>query len=253
MTVTELLPCLSRNGAHKGNRTPDHLVTNEVLYQLSYAGDVHGAVSRSRTDDLNITRVVLYQLSYHGGKVGGPIYGDGWSLMENVVLSREEISKRVAELGLEISSAERGSHRPLVMVCVLKGAVVFFSDLIREVDVPINIAFLSVSSYGNSTKSSGVVQLVQDLDVNIQGRDVVLVEDIVDTGLTMSYLLDSLWARHPASIRVCTLLHKPSRKKVDVPLDFIGFTIPDKFVIGYGLDYNECSRNLKDICLAEPD
>lgn len=160
----------------------------------------------------------------------------------------ESIAQRVAELGKKISDDYVGNSKPVVLVCVLKGAIVFFADLIRNVEVPINIAFISVSSYVGSMESTGAVQLIQDINLDISGRDVILVEDIVDTGLTVSYLLEMFGARHPHSIKVCTLLHKPSRKRAEVQLTYVGFTIPDEFVVGYGMDYNEEYRNLSDVC-----
>jgi len=156
------------------------------------------------------------------------------------------IAARVAALGRDIT-ALGPTERPLVVVCVLKGSVVFFADLVRQFDFPTNLVFLGVSSYGSGTESSGAVRLTHDLTLDIGGRDVLIVEDIVDTGLTMSYLLEMLRARAPKSLRVCTLLHKPARKRVDVTLDFVGFTIDDVFVVGYGLDCDERFRNLPHI------
>lgn len=158
-------------------------------------------------------------------------------------LSQEVIATRVAELGATITAAGPGD-RPLIVVCVLKGSILFFADLVRHIDLPINLVFLGVSSYGGAMESSGAVRLTHDLTLDIAGRDVLIVEDIVDTGLTMSYLLETLGSRHPRSLRVCTLLHKPARKRVDVPLDYVGFTIDDVFVVGYGLDWEELYRNL---------
>ena len=158
-------------------------------------------------------------------------------------LDSARLAARIAELGREITAAGCG-EQPLVVVCVLKGSVLFFADLVRHIDLPTNLVFLGVSSYGGATESSGAVRLTHDLTLDIAGRDVLVVEDIVDTGLTMNYLLTTLSARQPASLRVCTLLHKPARKKIDTPLDWVGFTIDDVFVIGYGLDYDERYRNL---------
>jgi len=158
-------------------------------------------------------------------------------------LPAETIAARVAELGAAITKAGP-SAQPIVVICVLKGSVIFFADLVRHINLPINLVFLGVASYGGATESSGAVRLTHDITIDIQGRDVLIVEDIVDTGLTMSYLLETLGSRHPRSIRVCTLLHKPARKRVDVPVDYIGFTIDDVFVVGYGLDFDELYRNL---------
>ncbi len=158
-------------------------------------------------------------------------------------LSAPEIANRIADLAKEITAAGP-FEKPLVVVCVLKGSFLFFADLVRRLDLPCNCVFLGVSSYGGTTESSGAVRLTHDLTLDIADRDVLIVEDIVDTGLTMSYLLTILGARRPRTLRVCTLLHKPARKRVDVQLDYIGFTIEDVFVVGYGLDYDERYRNL---------
>jgi hypoxanthine phosphoribosyltransferase len=158
-------------------------------------------------------------------------------------LSADRIAARVAQLGAEITARGKTAE-PLVIVCVLKGSVLFFADLARHIGVPTNLVFLGVSSYQGATETSGAVRLTHDLTLDIAGRDVIVVEDIVDTGLTMSYLLGILQARNPKSLNVCTLLHKPARKRVDVPLDQVGFTIDDVFVVGYGLDYDERYRNL---------
>ncbi|MSP91922.1 MAG: hypoxanthine phosphoribosyltransferase [Myxococcales bacterium] len=158
-------------------------------------------------------------------------------------LDAGRIAARVAELGAEISA--RGcSDQPLVVVCVLKGSVIFFADLVRHIRQPTNLVFLGVSSYAGALETSGAVRLTHDLTIDIAGRDVIVVEDIVDTGLTMGYLVGLLAQRGPHSLRVCTLLHKPARKRVDVSLDQVGFTIDDVFVVGYGLDFDERYRNL---------
>lgn len=136
------------------------------------------------------------------------------------------------------------TERPLVLVGVLKGALFFLADLSREISVPIEIECMSVASYGKSTRSSGVVRILKDLDRDISGADVLLVEDIVDTGLTLEYLLRTLETRRPRSLKVCSLLDKPARRVVDVPIDYVGFSIPDEFVVGYGLDYDQRYRNL---------
>lgn len=161
----------------------------------------------------------------------------------DVYLDSALIAARTAALGREIN-ASGPFAKPLVVVCVLKGSFLFFADLVRHLDVQCNCVFLGVSSYGGNTESSGAVRLTHDLTLDIADRDVLIVEDIVDTGLTMSYLLNILGARQPRSLRVCTLLHKPARKRIEVPLDYVGFTIDDVFVVGYGLDYDERLRNL---------
>jgi hypoxanthine phosphoribosyltransferase len=165
--------------------------------------------------------------------------------MEQIVtfLSAEQIADRVRALGHEIKRDYEGK-RP-VLVVVLKGSFVFAADLLRAIDLPsLRVDFLAVRSYGEGTESTGVVQIVNDLSRPIEGEDVLLVEDIVDTGLTINYLLDLLQTRKPSSIKVCSLLHKPARSKVTVPIDYLGFTIEDRFVIGYGLDFAEKYRNL---------
>jgi hypoxanthine phosphoribosyltransferase len=159
------------------------------------------------------------------------------------LLTQEAIAVRVAELAAQIR-ADYASTRDLHMVCVLKGAFVFFSDLIRQLDRHASLDFIVVSSYHKATRSSGEVRLIKDLDTGIEGRDVMIVEDIVDTGLTLTYLQDILRARGPKSVRTASLLSKPSRRQIDVPVEYVGFTIEDRFVIGYGLDYAEKYRNL---------
>lgn len=164
-----------------------------------------------------------------------------------VLISREKITQRVAELAEEITRDYQG--RPLLLICVLKGAVIFLSDLIRELKIPVEIDFMAVSSYGADTASSGVVRILKDLEQSIQDRDVLVVEDIVDTGLTLNYLRDILTSRQLHSLKVVTLLDKPSRRKVAFDPDYCGFVIPDRFVVGYGLDFDEQYRYLPDICV----
>jgi hypoxanthine phosphoribosyltransferase len=159
-----------------------------------------------------------------------------------VLIEEDDLQRRIADLGTEISSDYQG--RDLLLVGVLKGAVFFLADLMRELEVPCEVDFMAVSSYGSATDSSGVVRILKDLDMAIEGRDVLIVEDIVDSGLTLQYLMRSLSARNPASLEVCALLTKPERRKVDLPIRFVGFEIPDRFAIGYGLDHAERYRNL---------
>jgi hypoxanthine phosphoribosyltransferase len=162
-----------------------------------------------------------------------------------VLLSSDQIQARVAEMGREIARDYAGREPHLVGV--LKGACTFMTDLARQIDLPLSLDYIAVSSYGAATKSSGEVKLVKDLDQGLDGRDLLVVEDIVDTGLTLNYLLKVLKARGPRTLKVATLLSKPSRRLVETPVDYVGFTIEDLFVVGYGLDYNERYRNLKDI------
>ncbi len=154
----------------------------------------------------------------------------------------DDLQRRVRELGAEISNDY--ADRDLVLVCVLKGAVFFLSDLMRAIDLPCEVDFMAVASYGSATDSSGVVRILKDLDTVIEERDVLIVEDIVDSGLTLSYLMRNLKARGPRSLEVCALLTKPERRKVELPARYIGFEIPDRFAIGYGLDHAERYRNL---------
>ncbi len=158
-------------------------------------------------------------------------------------IDQAKIAARIVELGAEIRR-EVGADEPVHVIAVLKGAFVFMADLVRTIDGPVTLDFIAVSSYGAGTASSGQVRLLKDLDRSIEGRHVVIVEDIVDTGLTLSYLQEILWARAPKSLRTACLLSKPSRRKVDVPVEFVGFTIEDRFVVGYGLDFDEQYRQL---------
>lgn len=171
--------------------------------------------------------------------------------VQSILISEDQIALKVKELGERISGEYRG--KDILVVGVLKGAVVFMADLIRHITVPVNIDFMAVSSYGKASESSGVVQILKDLDQDIAGRHVILVEDIVDTGLTLKYMLDNITTRRPASLKICTLLDKPSRRKADVAPDYNGFVIPDEFVVGYGLDYCERYRNLREIVVLRPE
>jgi hypoxanthine phosphoribosyltransferase len=169
-----------------------------------------------------------------------------------VLVSEEDLRRRVAELAQEITRDYRADPtRPLLLVGVLKGAMFFLSDLMRLIETPVEVDFMAVASYGSATDSSGVVRILKDLDVVIEGRDVLIVEDIVDSGLTLQYLLRNLGSREPRTLEVCALLTKPSRRKVDLPTRYVGFEIPDRFVIGYGLDYAERHRNLPFVAALE--
>jgi hypoxanthine phosphoribosyltransferase len=166
-----------------------------------------------------------------------------------VLVERDALERRVRELADAISRDYES--RDLLLVGVLKGAIFFLSDLMRHLTVPCEVDFMAVSSYGSSTDSSGVVRIIKDLDAPLAGRDVLIVEDIVDSGLTLSYLYRILSAREPASVRVCALLTKPDRRTVEMPIDYVGFEIPNEFVIGYGLDYAERFRNLPFVAVLE--
>jgi hypoxanthine phosphoribosyltransferase len=165
------------------------------------------------------------------------------------LVSEEDLERRVAELGAEISRDYAG--RDLLLIGVLKGAVPFLADLMRELDVDCEVDFMAVSSYGSATDSSGVVRILKDLDASIDGRDVLLVEDIIDSGLTLHYLLKNLRARNPASLEVCALLTKPERRRVDLPIKYVGFEIPNRFAIGYGLDHAQRYRNLRYVAVLD--
>jgi len=168
-----------------------------------------------------------------------------------VLIDGETLRSRIVELGAAISADYEG--RDLLLVGVLKGAIFFISDLMRELTVPCEVDFMAISSYGAATDSSGVVRILKDLEINISGRDVLVVEDIIDSGLTLSYLRRTLGARKPASLEICTLLTKPERREVEVPVRYVGFEIPNRFVIGYGLDFAERYRNLPYIGVLHPD
>ncbi len=169
----------------------------------------------------------------------------------DVMISKEEIQKRVAELGTEISKDYKGES--ILAICVLKGAVLFMSDLIRELNIETKIDFMAVSSYGASTRSTGVVRILKDLDSNIEGENVIIVEDIIDSGLTLKYLKEYLLARDPKSLKICTLLDKPERRTADIKADYVGFSIDNKFIVGYGLDFNQKYRNLPYISYLEEE
>jgi hypoxanthine phosphoribosyltransferase len=170
--------------------------------------------------------------------------------VEEVLLSGEQVQARVAELGAQLA-ADYADRDP-VLVSVLKGSIIFMADLVRAMPIPLAIDLMEVSSYGASTESSGQVRILKDLSTSIEGREVVVVEDIIDTGLTLNYLLRYLHDKGPASIRICCLLDKPARRLAPIEIDYRGFTIPDRFVIGYGLDYGERYRNLPYIGVLRP-
>ena len=166
-----------------------------------------------------------------------------------VLLSEEEVDSKIKEIGEQISKDYEG--RQVHLVCVLKGGSFFMCELAKRITVPVSLDFMSVSSYGSDTKSSGVVRIVKDLEEPLKGKDVIVIEDIVDSGHTLSYLLEMLKNREPASLRLCTLLDKPERRVADVHVDYTGFQIPDEFVVGYGLDYDQKYRNLPYIGVVE--
>ena len=167
-----------------------------------------------------------------------------------VLISEEQLKEKVTELGTQISRDYEG--KKLLLVSILKGSVVFMADLMRAITIPARIDFMSVSSYGGGVKTSGVVKIIKDLDLNLEGYDVLIVEDILDSGMTLSYLVELLKSRNPASVEICSLLDKPERHKVEIALKYKGFTIPDEFVVGYGLDYSEKYRNLPYVGILDP-
>jgi hypoxanthine phosphoribosyltransferase len=170
--------------------------------------------------------------------------------VQEILLTHEQVAARVRELGAEIEADYEG--RMPVLVSVLKGSIVFLADLIRATNLPVSVDLMELSSYGAGTETSGQVRILKDLSGSIEDRDVLVVEDIIDTGLTLNYLLRYLQDRHPASIRVCCLLDKPARRLTEIEIDYRGFTIPDQFVVGYGLDYDERYRNLPYIGVLRP-
>jgi hypoxanthine phosphoribosyltransferase len=163
--------------------------------------------------------------------------------VDKILISEEDLQSRIAELGQAINATYTDDDRPL-LVCVLKGAFMFLADLVRHLGMRHEVDFMEISSYGSGTASSGVVRILLDLEQNIEGRHVVIVEDIVDSGRTLDYVIRNLQTRRPASLRICTLLNKPSRREIEIPLDWVGFEVPDEFVAGYGLDFAEVYRNL---------
>lgn len=169
-------------------------------------------------------------------------------IIGEVMIAEEELQKRIVELGEEISKDYQ--DREILLIGVLKGACVFMSDLMKRIDSTVEIDFMAVSSYGASTQSTGVVRIIKDLDTSIEGKDVLIIEDIIDTGLTLHYLYDNLQSRNPNSLKICTLLDKPERREIEMNADYVGFQVPNKFIVGYGLDYDEKYRNLPYItCL----
>lgn len=163
-------------------------------------------------------------------------------MIKSILLNEEEIAEKVKELGQKITNDYKG--KDLILVGILKGAVIFMADLARNISMPIGMDFMAVSSYGKSSTSTGEVRIIKDLDFSVEDKDILIVEDIIDSGYTLAYLTDNLKKRGAKSVKVCTLLDKPDRRKVDVPVDYPGFNIPDEFVVGYGLDYSEIGRNL---------
>lgn len=171
--------------------------------------------------------------------------------IKEVLISKEQIHSKVKELGARISSDYEG--KDLLLICVLRGAFIFMADLVREIKIPVEIDFMLVSSYGNNTTTSGVVKILTDLDTDITGRNIIIVEDMVDTGLTLKHLKDLLLTRNPESIAICTIFDKPQRRRADIKADYVGMEIPDEFIVGYGLDYAGNYRHLPDVFILGDD
>lgn len=171
--------------------------------------------------------------------------------IKKVLIDEETLQSKIRELGEKITADYEGKE--LLVICILKGAVMFVTDLIKRIDLPLEIDFMAVSSYGNATKSSGVVRILKDLNEEINGKHILIVEDIIDSGLTLSYLIDNLKSRNPASVAVCTLLDKPDNRKTPIDISYTGFVVPDEFVVGYGLDYAEKYRNVPFIFILKEE
>ena len=179
-------------------------------------------------------------------------YKDMHYMVDHVLIDEETLKKRVKELGEELSR-DYADKDDVIMVCILKGAVVFYADLCRATNIFMKMDFMAISSYGDAQKTSGIVRIAKDMDSSITGKHVIIVEDIMDSGLTLSHLIRLLWERQPASIKTCCLLDKPSRRECEITPDYCGFTIPNEFVVGYGLDYNQEMRNLPYIGVLKPE
>jgi len=171
--------------------------------------------------------------------------------IKEILIDEDILQAKVKELGAKITEDYKG--KDLLLICVLKGAVVFVSDLMKRIDLPLEIDFMAVSSYGSDTKSSGVVRILKDLNKGIEGRNLLIVEDIIDSGLTLSYLIENLKARGPESVEICTILDKPDRRKTNINIKYTGFQVPDEFVVGYGLDYAEKYRNLPYVAILKEE
>lgn len=171
--------------------------------------------------------------------------------IQEILISKERIRRAIKKIGLQIDRDYKDKN--LLLVSVLKGSIVFMADLIRAISLPCQIDFMAVSSYGSGTTSSGAVKILKDLDIDLEGFDVLIVEDILDSGKTLSYILEILKSRNPASLKICTLFDKPERRQVDLDADYKGFRVPDKFIVGYGLDYDEFYRNLPYVAVLKPE
>jgi hypoxanthine phosphoribosyltransferase len=171
--------------------------------------------------------------------------------IDHILVTEQELQDKIAQMGRQLAVEYAG--KDLMLVGVLKGAIMFIVDLARAIDLPLTLDFMAVASYGASTETSGIVRILKDLDSSIEGKDVLIVEDIIDSGLTLNYILDTLNTRNPASLRVCSLLSKPARRRMNVQIDYVCFEIPDEFVVGYGLDFNQIYRNLPFVGVLKPE
>lgn len=171
-------------------------------------------------------------------------------VVDHILISEAEIQKRVRELAAEISADYQGKE--VCLLCILKGGLMFLADLSKHLEMPVTMDFIGISSYGNATKSSGVVRITKDLEQTIEGKHILIIEDIIDSGLTLSYLVNNLSLRNPASIKICTLLDKEINREVDIPVDYVGFKVPNEFLVGYGLDFEEFYRNIPYIFVLKP-
>lgn len=172
-------------------------------------------------------------------------------IVERILISEEQIQERVRELGKAISTDYAG--KTISLLCILKGGLMFLTELSKHISTPVTFDFIGISSYGHSTQSSGVVRITKDLEESIEGKHVLIIEDIIDTGLTLSYLIKNLQSRKPASLKICTLLDKPDNRTVDIPVDYKGFKVPNEFLVGYGLDYKELYRNIPYVFVLKPE
>ncbi len=180
-----------------------------------------------------------------------PVGRDMREDIDHILVSEEQLKTKIAEVGRQLTQVYAGKE--LVLIGVLRGAIMFIVDLAMAIELPLTMDFMAVASYGASTQTSGIVRILKDLDSSIEGKHVLVVEDIIDSGLTLTYILETLQTRNPASVRVCSLLSKPSRRRVNVPIDYICFEIPDEFVVGYGLDFNQIYRNLPFVGVLKPE
>lgn len=172
-------------------------------------------------------------------------------VLESILISEEQIQQRVRELAQQINKDYAG--KTVHLLCILKGGLMFLTDLAKHLTMPVTFDFIAISSYGDATKSSGVVRITKDLEQSIEGKHVIIVEDIIDTGLTLSYLVKNLESRNPASVKICTLLDKPENRDVEIPVDYVGFQVPNLFLVGYGLDFQELYRNIPYIFVLKPE